>query len=183
LSTCTLHFGETQIAWGCKHTYTCETFPERIPGVFVHHWDDIQDLDLATFWQSILKTYTKAKLTYTKDRLIAISGIAKRFQKQTHDEWVAGLWKRDLLIQLCWHVEYLGKAFRPSQYQAPSWSWASVEGAMINIRLKYDRCSYDFCAHIIDIQVGLEALTPSLRFAMAFCGSNAVLCYAESSSP
>jgi hypothetical protein len=117
--------------------------------------DNLQPPHLSIFWQSLLREYTKAKLTYTKDRLVAISGIAKRFQKRTKDEWIAGLWKSDSLIQICWHVDRIAGSYprRLLQYQVPSWSWASVEGSAIKMLTRLADYSYRFYSHIRDVQV------------------------------
>jgi hypothetical protein len=50
LPTRTLYFGETQIAWGCKHKYACDTFPDQIPGSFFPNMDDLQPPHLSIFW-------------------------------------------------------------------------------------------------------------------------------------
>lgn len=64
---------------------------------------------------------------------MAVSGLAKRFQSDLDDDYIAGLWKKDLGIQLCWK----GQGIVPDEYRAPSWSWASVDGpiTMTHLRL------------------------------------------------
>jgi len=42
-------------------------------------------------WNGIIEDYTKCNLTKRKDRLIAISAIAKQFQPLFKDQYVAGL--------------------------------------------------------------------------------------------
>ena len=62
-----------------------------------------------------------------------MSGLAKSIQLETGDEYLAGLWKKDLRFDLLWRV---GVLFcedetdwrRPTAYRAPSWSWAAIEG-------------------------------------------------------
>ncbi len=57
---------------------------------------------------------------------MSISGIAANFQKLfPDDEYVAGMWRKDLERLLCWSVDAPQKD-DPLQYQAPSWSWASL---------------------------------------------------------
>lgn len=74
--------------------------------------------------------YFPMELTYPRDRLPAISGIARWFMSRlglTHESYVAGLWRETLPECLLWHF------FRPPEggavrdvEAAPSWSWASV---------------------------------------------------------
>ncbi|KAL9576181.1 MAG: hypothetical protein Q9212_007316 [Teloschistes hypoglaucus] len=104
-------------------------------------------------WSRLLEKYSRTKLTFEKDKLVAISSLAQLMETQLHDQYVLGLWKRILPSQLLWRVEdYCPQlldrlarllevcnkpvsgsreyfvASRPEAYRAPSWSWASIEG-------------------------------------------------------
>ncbi|KAF2185337.1 HET-domain-containing protein, partial [Zopfia rhizophila CBS 207.26] len=84
-------------------------------------------------WAAIVNQYTTRRLTFEKDRLPALSGLARTIQEETGDEYLAGLWKRDLGEDLLWKVDVLlaheaSEWRRPAQYRAPSWSWAAIEG-------------------------------------------------------
>jgi len=61
-------------------------------------------------------------LIYT---LPALSGLAKVFQKCLKDDYLAGLWKRDLLHGLLWIA--CPEIKLPLSYRALSWPWASVD--------------------------------------------------------
>jgi hypothetical protein len=150
----TIHFSNPQVFWECKYLIACETFPTGIPtglslitdpslswrlsssssipykpssyGLFRHspqtfffHKDP---------WRSIVQAYSKCKLTRQRDKLPAIAGIAKSMGlKSDRGRYVAGLWEDGLLYQLMWFVED-SSGERPSEYRAPSWSWASIDG-------------------------------------------------------
>jgi hypothetical protein len=84
-------------------------------------------------WAYIVNQFTGRKLTRDSDRLPALSGLAKEIQLETGDEYLAGLWKKDLRYDLLWEVDVMFSAGgtewkRPAKYRAPSWSWASIEG-------------------------------------------------------
>ena len=85
-------------------------------------------------WQSILETYTSCQLTFGGDKLIALSGIVKRMQRQLDDTYVAGLWRNDLARQLLWTVEQNtvrgSLSHRSTEYRAPSWSWAAIDAPL-----------------------------------------------------
>lgn len=84
------------------------------------------------YWNDIVEEYSKKNLTKETDRLIALYGIAQSIkQEHTHDEYVAGMWKNHLLNQLLWMTYTNLKKGRPSEYRAPSWSWASVIGKLM----------------------------------------------------
>lgn len=102
-------------------------------------------MDIVTF-------YTKSKLTYKTDKLIAISAIARELLSTQQSKYLAGLWERNLVFELGWIsdstsvpsfpfkdgkeikvcYDEFGKEVTPSEtrYIAPSWTWASLEGAV-----------------------------------------------------
>ncbi len=150
-----LHFGKRQLLWECNELRACEVYPRgmRAPDVSFRR-DSNKDkflkesfttilqggLDNALTssqmhgaWNDLVQHYTKCNLTMSKDKLVAISGIVKRLQPLFKTDYLAGLWRDDLLKQLLWQVETYedGKRFlagekRP-EYRAPSWSWASID--------------------------------------------------------
>ncbi len=87
-------------------------------------------------WKEIVDNYTNRHLTFGSDKLVAISALARRFQKgNLESEYLAGLWKQDLAIQLLWSTARLQLKSRPTtrqtEYRAPTWSWASVDGRIL----------------------------------------------------
>jgi hypothetical protein len=70
-------------------------------------------------------------LTYSEDKLVALSGVARHFQPKLNDQYVAGLWRNELLRQLCWSVN--GTKTSADQnisnisYRASAWSWAFID--------------------------------------------------------
>jgi hypothetical protein len=66
------------------------------------------------------------RLTKESDILIALRGIALEVGHVMGDCLIAGLWKEHFIQELCWRNAYMER--RPSQWQAPSWSWASMLG-------------------------------------------------------
>ncbi|KAK9412951.1 putative RRM domain-containing protein [Seiridium unicorne] len=82
-------------------------------------------------WSRIVEYYTMTKLTYESDKLIAVSGLAQKMGQILDDEYLAGLWLRFLPSQLLWTVRDETCTNRTLNYQAPSWSWASVDGGIL----------------------------------------------------
>ncbi|KAK5130758.1 hypothetical protein LTR08_001703 [Meristemomyces frigidus] len=69
------------------------------------------------------------------DKLLAFSGVAQVYADLLKDEYLAGLWGSRLVLELLWRKKWnhdcsLDLRNRPSQYRAPSWSWASIDGAV-----------------------------------------------------
>ena len=105
-------------------------------------------------WFEIIQDYSKRKLTISKDKLIAISGLAHSYYERegplgaSRETWkggrrgkyAAGVWEADMPSALLWQT---WSAQRPSDYWAPSWSWASVDGAIsYDSQMLYSKLPY-----------------------------------------
>ena len=132
----------------------CETYPQGLPSIpanahtlfkrldpevdgrrlrKVSYNEPDLDLDPYHLWTKVVQAYTSSDLSKPGDKLIAISGIAKRFRSMLNDTHLAGLWLRVLPTKLLWHVNDCRQANglpakRPPSYRAPSRSGASVDG-------------------------------------------------------
>ncbi len=155
LSRHIVYFGCHQIFWECNDLTAGETFPHgleawpEMKGVWdkrSYDWssirkrlasinDGISPSQLLTRkyrdWENVVGHYT-AGLTRGTDKLIAISAIAKKYAVAIGDDYVAGIWRRDLSRQLCWFAYTTPVDRIPLQYQAPSWSWASLNAPARN---------------------------------------------------
>lgn len=174
LSRRILHFGRRQLFWECKSVEACEAIPVpiRMPSGPSESYRVRfkQSVSLAPgrrlenpyeIWHKMVRLYTKTELSFPSDKLVAISGLAKLFRDWTGDDYLAGLWRRNLEGELLWSndmPQYLGEketTKRPKQYRAPSWSWASVDGPL---RASYPRLK-DHCLEIKVEDVQLSYLT------------------------
>lgn len=87
-------------------------------------------------WYELVEQYTKRKMKYESDKLPALVGLATKFAEHVeNDEYAAGLWRDDLLPGLLWsagnfHEWAVKHVLFSSTHRAPSWSWASVDGAV-----------------------------------------------------
>ncbi|KAH8775892.1 heterokaryon incompatibility protein-domain-containing protein [Hyaloscypha finlandica] len=125
----TLHFTTTQILWECHQKTTCEVFPDAFPSALSSARVFFRKQPLTRpMWPWIVERYSRCKLTYCKDKLFAISGLARNIQLQSKEQYVAGLWREDLELQLCWHKILDDEGPRYIPYTAPTWSWASIDG-------------------------------------------------------
>ncbi|OTA58471.1 HET-domain-containing protein [Hypoxylon sp. EC38] len=83
-------------------------------------------------WYNTVEQYTYCKLTRPSDIFEAIDGIRLALQYALDDEYVAGIWKRDIHRGLLWVVDEEHDPNRglPLRHErSPSWSWAAVPGA------------------------------------------------------
>ena len=87
-------------------------------------------------WIKLATYYTSRRHSVPRDRLLAIGGLANRFNELFQSDFVAGLWRRHLPMALCWRVlprKFMTKecdSHRQPYFVAPSWSWASVTGSI-----------------------------------------------------
>lgn len=106
-----------------------KTFHQDIPtGVPVTSDHDRRRMEREFY--DMVETYSKRTLSFTQDRILAMSGIAERFREKLQDDYLVGLWKQSLPYSLLWRISDASSSLwpRPTQYQAPSWSWAAVNG-------------------------------------------------------
>lgn len=137
LSTRILHFTQSELIWECKEDVCAEDgirprglYSVRLPQQLMRC-----EKDPYNGWHNLISTYSVRQLTYESDRLPALSGVAAKISGWTQSGYLAGLWKKNLPLDLCWSVDYqISSASVPqvssSQYIAPSWAWPSVRGAI-----------------------------------------------------
>ncbi|KAF1989458.1 HET-domain-containing protein, partial [Aulographum hederae CBS 113979] len=85
-------------------------------------------MDLRREWRKLVRRYSWRHLTYARDKFPALGGLARAVNEVLRDEYVAGLWKGDLVRGLLWWVLEPRKCLGEEGWRAPSWSWAGVEG-------------------------------------------------------
>ena len=82
-------------------------------------------------WLTVFMAYTRRVATYDEDLLIAISGVAQRFQERFNNaRYIAGMWMDDsLAVQLTWCRDQFDLRYDRVSV-APSWSWASLKSSL-----------------------------------------------------
>lgn len=133
-------FTSDELQWSCKTQSTCECMKglgsvvEGPSFSLYHRLQSSTNLlrgasrSLSDFWHSTVAGYSGRQLTYATDRLPAISGLAAKYQQLSGHRYVAGLWKETLLEDMLWVCEAHPSYARPSEYLAPTFSWASITG-------------------------------------------------------
>ncbi|KAL7628332.1 hypothetical protein AAE478_002532 [Parahypoxylon ruwenzoriense] len=69
-------------------------------------------------WYEIVEVYTRCQLKYSKDKLVAVSGIIKRIQDVRNCHPIAGLWREHLVTDLLWFTSD-GPGTRLLEYPPP----------------------------------------------------------------
>jgi hypothetical protein len=120
-------------------------------------------------WVDLIDEYIHCQATYEVDVFPAISGLARIMASEVNDEYVAGLWKKDLPRGLLWTVyngyndwSSLLHRITPGlskPYIAPSWSWASIG---------HDYVSPKFTTHATVIGYGEEVRLRRQKLEVGF---------------
>lgn len=111
-------------------------------------------------WNEIVKSYSGRDLTYQTDRLPALSGVASIIYNKTGVRYLAGLWEQTLPANLCWHLESVDiLKYAPTQYVAPSWSWASITQA-ITYRSSLIRQGFNPSVAVVEVHCDVPGLNP-----------------------
>jgi len=81
-------------------------------------------------WMAIVHEYSRMELSYGRDSLPALSGLAACMGHLEPGEYIAGLWQHGIVFQLGWHIDAmsLGKRWRHPEdvdILGPTFSWSS----------------------------------------------------------
>lgn len=135
------HFTSQEILWECNSGTACECGTLRVSkdDVGLHNNVALRPLfrlavrdvpgvaDVKGLWHTIVELYSRRSITFDRDRLVALSALARSMQSEKLGRYLAGVWEADLPRALWWKPVY-ASGYRPRRYSAPSWSWASLEG-------------------------------------------------------
>ncbi|KAH6666119.1 heterokaryon incompatibility protein-domain-containing protein [Halenospora varia] len=158
LSSRTLHFASDQMYFECLEGFRGEdgfSVKGRYDCIHAHanKYNSSRILNtegpVLGEWYSMLWGYGTRKLTNGTDKLPALSGLAEIYAERLGDEYVAGLWKKNLIEGMTWQ----GLSSKEVEgYRAPSWSWVALDGiGATGIAGEY-RC----LAEVLDYHVEVE---------------------------
>jgi hypothetical protein len=140
LSRKILHMADSQFWWKCREKLACETHPAGFPDPFGSlispeisadsrnsvRSELLRDMN----WYKLGEEYTYCNLTFATDKLVAFAGVAQNKRREFGgDQYVAGMWRSQMPLALCWKRDDR-RCYRTKEYTAPTWSWASMVGAI-----------------------------------------------------
>ena len=188
LAPATLYYGGEEIRWICRTaefsaSRPTESFEHRgivLSKMFSHRTcdgnyglryisrvladqdtDRLRDMEWEIMWKwlELVNIYSKRILTDENDRLTALSGCASLFERALGKPYLAGLWLSSIELRLLW--EAVQPVKRPSQYLAPSWSWASLLSPVTNYQKRdINEESSHFLVEILGHNVSVSSNNP-----------------------
>lgn len=106
-------------------------------------------------WHALVEMYTEGRLTYTSDKLLGMTGLARQYMNRNRlrpQDYIAGMWRSSLPHALLWRVHEGGR--RPPKYRAPTWAWASIDGRVVSPAPSHT--SKQTCLEIIEVSVNMK---------------------------
>ncbi|KAG4436783.1 hypothetical protein IFR05_007717 [Cadophora sp. M221] len=101
-----------------------------------------QTQSLSRLWWTLVADYSMGDLTVLDDKLLALSAIASEFHHLRPDQYLAGLWRSTIVMDLLWstrhkdvsdgHRSVIKSRERETKYPIPTWSWSSLNRATIS---------------------------------------------------
>lgn len=163
LSPRMLIFDSRQLRWVCRSVKDSNGWYDWGSGASLRlikfGKDPWEPTGSMTSWRDIVESYTSRALSVSGDKLPAIAGVAQRYGDLTQYKYLAGLWEEHLVSDLLWEkhetknkdlIDTWDHRPRPLQYRAPSWSWASIDGA-VEWRATYWNRYFDREHIVIDV--------------------------------
>lgn len=203
MSTRYLIFSADELQWVCKTKVACECGLNATPAFCYHPlWmsycggdDDTQQqqqqgevkdnmtgrisssqlLALQDVWRKVIGEYSNRKLTRTGDKLPAVSGLASRFGDRMGSQYIAGLWRENIVQELGWaRMSWLDELSTlmplPAEYRAPSFSWASIDNRVCyNFSIYYQQTwRWISCCSVSDAAAVVPGRNPFGRVSDAW---------------
>lgn len=159
LSNRVVHYTKERLLWECRECIASEDEPEMQPkeasrnlALHLSPYRLLDNTSLTTAassksgvkqdvskWELVVKDYSERNLSVPEDKLPAVSGLAAIMGSWLHDDYLAGLWRKELLKGLCWFPTRAGDRPalrygewppRPVDIELPTWTWAAYDGAI-----------------------------------------------------
>jgi hypothetical protein len=145
LSSRNLIFSAHQMFWECEHSTWSEMYSTNVQDPRnrsdesyrfrrCHDWCTLDvsshEHTRSVAWMRVIEDFTRRGLTFSSDRLAALSGIASKYQRLTADEYIASHWESTLLETLLWLGSQRNSKTKDDvdASPSPSWSWISKPG-------------------------------------------------------
>lgn len=180
LSPRLVKYGTNAISWECRSATLAE-FDARVrtDGLKIYRLPRQLTTD---DWMQVIEDYSSRNITFVEDRIPAIFGMVRHFQRSLNMRYVAGLWASEsdptvLLRLLIWHVVLDTEEQRNNMKRlpGPTWSWLSVNapvswryppvspGKEISLRYDTKRAFVKWQADVIECHVKQDESDPLCR--------------------
>ncbi|EXA29381.1 hypothetical protein FOVG_19121 [Fusarium oxysporum f. sp. pisi HDV247] len=163
LSTRLLSISNIEMQWTCQEAVFCEcrsrlNHRREFGHKSIVHITDPGDA--FRLWRKVVENYSKRVLTNPKDKLPAISGIAKIVQQKSNSSYAAGLWTNNIDLDLLWRRATRVNELPPTEFIAPSFSWASINGEVDYYCFRNGKQPYRKSSSVVGIETKASLNAP-----------------------
>lgn len=175
-----LYFSPHGVEWECRQStattdkfapsediYVMGQLSKRLYGQLTRLKRLWHPKDLAVFqrlWNDVMMQYTRTSLTYASDKLPALAGVARIAEEKFKAGVSFGLWLRGFTSELLW-ITQDGGTGRRIPGRAPTWSWASIEGA---VEKHHITGSYEISTKEMEYTAKVVVAPPPISFISPF---------------
>ncbi|KAK4501490.1 hypothetical protein PRZ48_007299 [Zasmidium cellare] len=154
LSPRSIYFGPNGVHWECRGGLACEYYPKiaaqhgavdigldaqiALKSTYVainELGSDLGDPAVSyrfrELWGIVLERYFDTNLSFEKDRLVAMVGLARSLQYKFDIQASYGLWLAFFLDELLWSMDTSSNEMTRNLDIAPSWSWVNLRDGKI----------------------------------------------------
>lgn len=140
LSKRLLHLSRGSAHWECPHTSEPKplgfTTEAQMHSAWRKHRMRHLEQDLEGSWVDFVEDYSACKLTYEKDRLVAIDGIAQVWMKSLASQ-TTPIYRSGHFMQDPRNLLWAATSQQESKNESlPSWAWASIGGPVQFMRCR-----------------------------------------------
>jgi hypothetical protein len=145
-----VHFLPDELMWHCQTITCCECGTSnlfrpvpvspisRFANLDLVESSTVGDYRLGYAWVGVVQEYTHLHITKHTDLLAALSGLAKSIEHLAPGQYLAGLWERDIPLQLSWSSPDWPTP--RGHLDVPSFSWVAAKRY---VYWYWDRRSYN----------------------------------------
>jgi hypothetical protein len=124
LSSRNVRYCGKEMSWRCRTSAWNES---AIDNGYFREWERP--------WTDLVEEFSRRILTYDSDRLTAMAGVASSVAQRNGNIYCAGVWLQNMPDELLFERK---DAKSPSEYIAPSWSWAALNGPVVFVPPRLD---------------------------------------------
>jgi hypothetical protein len=137
--------GLNVLAHQSKPSENDATFPEALSTKLLD--------DLRQDWYNLVALYSTCSLTESKDKLVAISAIARKLQQLMNDKYICGIWESHFHTNFLWPRQEGRLKVKSTSHNASTWSWAAYDG-----HIQYPNWNSPGSEHAVKPEVRVRAV-------------------------
>ncbi|CAG8956224.1 hypothetical protein HYFRA_00003604, partial [Hymenoscyphus fraxineus] len=137
LSRRIVHYTSWELVWECRRVVDCQCgrIASEETKTLMHDFHEnlhqkAKTPELIKLWMRVVEEYSKRRLTYERDKLVAIDGLVRLFEINGLKHGFAGNWMANIREMVLWSRAGRQEVSRSTECSVPTWSWASYPDSL-----------------------------------------------------